>query len=185
MATTPTLEYAHGRQGSVVPGHDALGVQALSAGVSSSRAARVRCRDGRLPWTDRDLTHLRGWSVGPAHGATPYDRHWAPPPHRPLRSSDWPRCRTKATRRNGGGPGGAGGAGGAARRRPERSARPTNNAARTKRTGFARWPLVAAVRPSVAAGPAPHARPTRTVAGSSPVSSASAVRNHDRACVDV
>jgi hypothetical protein len=142
----------------------------------------VRRRDGRLSWADRGLTHSRGWSEGPVRGATPLNRHWGPLRHRPLRSSGWPRYRARPTRRNASG---ASGASAANRRHSGRSAVPTSNAARTKRTGSARWLLAAAVPPSAAEGTAPRARATTPVAGTSPVSSVSAARNHGHACVDV
>jgi hypothetical protein len=119
--------------------------------------------------------------VGPAHGAPPSDRPWVPPPHRPLRSSDELHFRVRPTRSSAGGASGVCGASGASHGRPGRCAQPTSNAARTKRTGFARWHRAAAVRLSVAAGPAPHARATKTVVGTTPVSSASAAHKHSAA----
>jgi hypothetical protein len=138
-----------------------------SAGVSSTRATRMRRRDRRPLWTNRSLTHSRDKSVQPAPGARPSERHWAPPPHRLSPSSGWPRSRMRATRL--GAIAGAAGARSADHWRPGRAVRPTSNAARTKRTGFARC-LIPAPPPaqSVAGGTVPRARSTITVASTSP-----------------
>jgi hypothetical protein len=175
MAATRPGNHAHGRHRGFAPPHRALRARFPSAGVSATWATRMSRSDRRPLWTNCSLTRSPGRWANRVRGAPPSDRPWAPPPHRPLRSSGWPHSRARPMRPNASG---ADGASGASHERPERPARPTSNAVQTRRIGSARSPRAPARPPSAVGEPAPRARPTQTVAATSAVSPGSAACSH-------